>query len=54
MMDADPSYKDVHFWLGQALAAQGKRSDALQEFEKALSYDPDDPQARAALNHTRQ
>ncbi len=53
MQDEDPSFQDVHYWLGQALVNQGKKADAREEFEKALSYDPDYSPAKAALNLTR-
>ncbi len=53
LTDEDPPFEDIHFWLGQALIAEGKNADAREEFEKALSYDPDQSLAKAALNLTR-
>jgi tetratricopeptide (TPR) repeat protein len=53
LRDQDPSFADVHFWLGQAHLAQGKRGEARKEFESALRYDRDYEAAKDALANTK-
>ena len=49
LRDQDPSFADVHFWLGRTHLAQGKRAEARKEFEAALRYDRDYAAAKEAL-----
>jgi outer membrane assembly lipoprotein YfiO len=45
----DPRIARAHFWLGEALFAQGRQLDAAREFRKASDETPNDPIAPEAL-----
>jgi tetratricopeptide (TPR) repeat protein len=42
--------EETHYWLGKALAAQGKKNEALTAFRDALRRNPDFENARVALD----
>jgi Flp pilus assembly protein TadD len=44
-----PDYADAHANLGFALAQQGKRDEAIQQWEAALQLDPQNERVRHAL-----
>ena len=45
----DPGYGYAHFWLGEALAARGRRGDAVAHYRQAAELLPDDPRPRKRL-----
>jgi outer membrane assembly lipoprotein YfiO len=45
----DPRIARAHFWLGEALFAQGRQLEAAREFRKASDETPNDPIAPEAL-----
>jgi outer membrane protein assembly factor BamD len=45
----DPRVAQAHFWLGEALFAQGRQLEAAREFRKASDETPNDPIAPEAL-----
>ncbi len=53
LLDDDPPFEDVYYWLGQARLALGKKSEARQSFEAALRFNPDDSRAKAAMGQLR-
>jgi Flp pilus assembly protein TadD len=44
-----PRDADAHFYLGVALAADGKMTSAREQFQEALRIDPSHEEARRAL-----
>ena len=54
LRDGEPSFADVHYWLGEACLAQGRRAEARQAFETALRFNPEHPRAKGALQKLRQ
>jgi Tfp pilus assembly protein PilF len=38
--DADPSFDEVYYWLGECHAAKGDKSKAIEAFTSALSFNP--------------
>ena len=44
-----PAYPDLYFWSGQALEKLGRRRDARNAYQKALSFDANYSSARRAL-----
>jgi tetratricopeptide (TPR) repeat protein len=51
--ELDPKRADLHAARGRVLRAAGDRSEARQEFQKALNLDPASSQARAGLDSLR-
>ena len=49
LTDADPSFEDVYFRLGQAFLALDRKSEAQQAFEASLGFDPEHSGAKGAL-----
>lgn len=47
---ANPSYAPAYFGLGRALAAGGKRNEAVADFRRALALDPSYQRAKDALD----
>lgn len=45
-----PSIEDIHYWRGQALAAQGQTDAARQSWQQALDLNPNFAPARTALD----
>ncbi|MFZ3214849.1 MAG: tetratricopeptide repeat protein [Candidatus Acidiferrales bacterium] len=45
-----PSHAAARGWLGRVYEAQGKRSDAAEQYRAALQLDPDDKDAKARLD----
>jgi outer membrane protein assembly factor BamD len=45
----DPRIARAHFWLGEAIFAQGRQLEAAREFRKASDETPNDPIASEAL-----
>lgn len=45
----DPRIARTHFWLGEALFAQGRQLEAAREFRRASDETPNDPIAPEAL-----
>jgi len=43
----------MHYWLGKALLEQGRKSEARQAFELALTYNPEHAGAKSALAEVR-
>ncbi len=53
LLDEDPPFEEIHFWLGEALLAQGKKLEAVESFKLALNFNPDYELARSALAQIR-
>lgn len=53
VMDEDPPFEEMHYWLGQALLGQGRKTEARQAFELALTYNPEHAGAKTALAEVR-
>lgn len=51
--DKDPSLEEIYYWLGEALLAQGKKTDARQALQTALKFNPDYKEAKSALSQLR-
>ena len=51
--DEDPPFEEMHYWLGKALLEQGRKSEARQAFELALTYNPEHAGAKSALAEVR-
>jgi tetratricopeptide (TPR) repeat protein len=47
--DDDPSFAEVHYWLGRVLGARSKTAAAGAAYRKALEFDPDFERAKHAL-----
>jgi len=50
-LKAKPAYAEGHFNLGKVLHKQGRRDEALREYERAYAMDPEFPGLRIALLH---
>ncbi len=46
-----PSHAAARGWLGRLYEAQGKRSDAAEQYRAALQLDPEDKDAKTRLEH---
>lgn len=53
LRDEDPSFAEVHYWLGQAYLQQGREDEARREFESSLQFDPEHNRAKDALSRVR-
>lgn len=53
LQEDDPAFEEIHYWLGQAMLALGKNAGARQQFQKALTFDPNYSPAKTALHLTR-
>ena len=53
LKDDDPPFEEVHYWTGRALLVQGRKSDARQAFELALTFNPEHAGAKSAMAETR-
>lgn len=53
LRDEDPAFEEVHYWLGEALLAQSRKTEARQSFELALRFNPDYEPAKATLAQMR-
>lgn len=51
--DRDPSLEEIYSWLGEALLAQGKKTDAREAWQTALKFNPDYKEAKSALSQLR-
>jgi tetratricopeptide (TPR) repeat protein len=48
--DSDPSFAEVHYWLGRAAQARGDRTAATAAFKTALVFEPDWAKPKEALS----
>jgi tetratricopeptide (TPR) repeat protein len=53
LSDDDPSFAEVHYWLGLALSKQGRSGEARASLQSALRFDPDHEKAKDALSRIR-
>ncbi len=53
LMDNDPSFQEVYYWLGKGYVALRMKSDAIRALESALRFDPGHAGAKAALAQAR-
>lgn len=53
LLDEDPGFQEVFYWLGQAYLVQGKKTEASLAFSKALQYDPTHAGAKHAISQSR-
>jgi hypothetical protein len=49
-----PELEEAYYWRGRVYMAQGRRQDAINELQQALSYNPDYVAAQTALNTLQQ
>lgn len=47
--DGDPSYEEVHYWIGACALARGDRAKAREAFRAALRFNPEYSRAKDAL-----
>ncbi|NLT33357.1 MAG: tetratricopeptide repeat protein [Acidobacteria bacterium] len=47
--DGDPSYEEVHYWIGASALARGDRARAREAFQTALRFNPEHTRAKDAL-----
>ncbi len=53
LMDNDPAFEEVLYWLGECYLAQGNRQEAQGAFSASLRYNPDYDKAKSALSRLR-
>ncbi len=49
LTDADPSFEEVYYWLGECYLAQGDKAKAREAFKSALAFNPEYDKAKARL-----
>jgi tetratricopeptide (TPR) repeat protein len=46
-------HADTYYWMARCYEALGDREQAIQNYQRTLSLDPDDDDARAGLRRVR-
>jgi len=49
LQDGDPSFEEVHYWLGECFLAKGDKAGAREAFRTALVYNPAFGKAKDSL-----
>jgi TolA-binding protein len=49
LSDGDPSFEEVHFWLGEYWLQKDDRVKAREAFKTAVNYNPDFGKAKDGL-----
>lgn len=49
LYDEDPSFEEVHYWMGECYLARGDKAKAHESFKSALAYNPEHERAKARL-----
>jgi len=51
--DGDPSFEEVHYWLGECFLATGDKARAREAFKAALGYNPGFGKAKDSLSRIK-
>jgi tetratricopeptide (TPR) repeat protein len=53
LSDNDPSFEEVHYWIGECHLTKGDKAKAREAFKSALVFDPDYEPAKKAISKLR-
>jgi predicted Zn-dependent protease len=53
LTDNDPSFEEIHYWIGRACLAQNQKAEARQAFQASLGFDPEYARSKRALSQIK-